>query len=96
MDAPSSAWNAAWLPAMAGSPSRARASSSSMEKMSVSCAGEMLNESFAAGMPVTVTLTPRKLMLCPEVNPVPEAITAGVGVPSSTTCQSVALVNCSV
>ena len=35
-------------------------------------------------------------MLCPEVNPVPDAIVAGVGVLSSTTCQSVALVNCSV
>ena len=64
--------------------------------MSVFCAGVMLNESFAAGAPVTFTATPRKLMLCPEVNPVPDATTFGVGVALSTTCQSVALVNCSV
>ena len=96
MEAPICAWNAASLPAMAASPSRVRASSSSMAKMSVFCAGVMLNESFAAGAPVIATLTPRKLMLCPEVNPVPDAITTGVGVLSSTTCQSVALVNCSV
>jgi hypothetical protein len=64
--------------------------------MSVFCAGAMPNESFAAGAPVTATLTPRKLMLCPDVNPVPDAMTTGVGAVSSTTCQSVALVNCSV
>ena len=45
--------------------------------------------------PAMVTVTPRKLMLCPAVKPVPEAITFGVGKVSSTTCQSVALVNCS-
>jgi hypothetical protein len=32
-------------------------------------------------------------MLCPDVNPVPVAMTLGVGSVSSTTCQSVGLVN---
>ena len=52
--------------------------------------------SFVAGVPVTVTETPLKEMVCPEVKPVPFAMTLGVGSVSSTTCHSVGEVNCSV